>query len=481
MTNTALAASLSILQRMGITNEILQTLLMHIHEGHRSITLRWKWKQICTFDKHVERQIVTSEEEKEYSSTGGYFTQTETTKIKRTAHDFHFDIHANYSLDLVLGTGINTTDSEEEELIIPVQQQTDNHRIDTIIVTGGNSPHNQPRAPVQNETFTEDLDLTWLLQQFDVGGSGGEPHQFSTTFQIDRQAESCRTPRRNADIEKGVKFYVELEEWAFSVRSNLDAMERKIKDPSKDPRLFADAASQPFNPLLPLFEDSSVIGDADLAAFLKRFEDDLESATASIEIATRDVPAQTLISAKEATLGFLTNQLRDVFLNWIDTVQYIEDLLKAQLIQAIGKYVTPQDFDEFIVFHTQQFFGTSYAPDPFSYAVRKDQHYPVGTISIEGGKEPIQTFTRKMTATRQEEEGVVSMYIPVDAATKVEIQGDRYLHGWIQYQWEYPKDANYQIVARANQFSAYIVLMGTMGAGNKFLPKDAIIVQNKGK
>jgi hypothetical protein len=300
----------------------------------------------------------------------------------------------------------------------------------------------------------------------------------STKFQIDRQDDSCRTPRRNTEIEKGIQFYKELNVWALLVKSNLDSMERKIKDHR---RLYVDAASQPFNPLLPLFEDSSVIGDADLAAFLKRFEDDLDSSIATIQEATRDVPAQTLISTKEATLGFLTSQLREVFLNWIDTVQYVEELLKEQLIQAIGKYVTPQDFDEFIVFHAQQFFGTSYAPEPFSYAVRKDQHYPVGTVSIENGKDPIRTLTRKMRSAHQEDDGVATVYIPVDAATNVEIQGDRYLHGWIQYQWVHAKEEDYLLVARANQFSAYMVLLGTMGSGNKFLPKDAIIIQNKGK
>merc|ERR1719197_982479 len=65
-------------------------------------------------------------------------------------------------------------------------------------------------------------------------------------------------------------------------------------------------------------------------------------------------------------------------------VAYIEDMLRKQLIDAIGKEVTPGDFADFMQFHYRKLFADAYAPVPFCFAVRRsDKHGPEGTLSIE--------------------------------------------------------------------------------------------------
>jgi hypothetical protein len=72
------------------------------------------------------------------------------------------------------------------------------------------------------------------------------------------------------------------------------------------------------------------------------------------------------------------------------------------------------------------------------------------------------------------------MFIPINAATRVEFTGERYLHAWIRHR--FASDSNpsqFKLIARARQFSSFLLLVGTIGGPDRFDPKDAIILQNK--
>jgi hypothetical protein len=62
-----------------------------------------------------------------------------------------------------------------------------------------------------------------------------------------------------------------------------------------------------------------------------------------------------------------------------------------------------------------------------------------------------------------------------NAAASIEITGDRHLHGWLQHR--FPADEQrYQLIARARQFSSFLVIVGTMAGADTFDPNDAIIL-----
>merc|ERR1719456_1570198 len=69
---------------------------------------------------------------------------------------------------------------------------------------------------------------------------------------------------------------------------------------------------------------------------------------------------------------------------WSQALDYIEGMLRKQLIAAIGKEVMPADFAEYMQFHNRKLFADIYAPVPFCFAVRRsEKHSPEGTLSIE--------------------------------------------------------------------------------------------------
>ncbi len=158
-------------------------------------------------------------------------------------------------------------------------------------------------------------------------------------------------------------------------------------------------------------------------------------------------------------------------------MDYIEDMLRSQLVAAIGKIVTPQDFGNYMRFHYRKLYLDEYAPQLFCYAVRRPNHYPEGTLSIEesnggGTPDPIQTIVCGRPARDL-------MYFPINAATKVGFGGERYLHAWVSHQFSGHNTSPLSLVARARQFSSFILVVGRIAGASLFEPKHAIIVQNK--
>ena len=98
----------------------------------------------------------------------------------------------------------------------------------------------------------------------------------------------------------------------------------------------------------------------------------------------------------------------------------------------------------------------------------------VGLLSIEskdGETECIHSHSREVKPD-------TNLKIPLSAATILKLSGQQFLHGYMNHRFGTSRKTH-QLVARARQFSAFILVIGTMTDGSTLDPKDAIIVQNK--
>jgi hypothetical protein len=147
----------------------------------------------------------------------------------------------------------------------------------------------------------------------------------------------------------------------------------------------------------------------------------------------------------------------------------------------VGKELTPLDFANYMRFHNRKLYRAGFEPRPFCYAIRRPAHYPEGTLSIEAvtrgevagqNAEPIVSHVRQVAPTWP-------MKFALNAATNVTFRGERYLHGYISQQFSGGGAASLSLIARARQFSSFLVLVGTLGGAELFQPKHAILVQNK--
>jgi hypothetical protein len=97
----------------------------------------------------------------------------------------------------------------------------------------------------------------------------------------------------------------------------------------------------------------------------------------------------------------------------------------------------------------------------------------VGLLTIEsddGEIECIHTHSREVLKS--------SLKVPLSAATVLELTGNQYLHGYMNHRFG-TTSKRHQLVARARQFSSFIMIVGNMTNASTLDPKDAVIVRNK--
>jgi len=465
MTNTAIASTVTVFEKLGLDQKSLKKVLKSAQKKNRPVTLQFQMNTECTFDKQTERKMVVSETEVERSDGGDSLwsrmtTQTENIKVKRTVQEYHWKVAAPYELVLKFG--------DEEEMSL----QSRDDMATSVVVTGGYSrSEKRPPPPVPSRVHDFTVDLTWLFQNIAL-----QDDLLTSDFSIDRLSETCKTPRRNEQVEDVLEFRQAFEAWKnLLMNAFLDVDKAVSSDKTMELSDQVDnLLASVFSPIIPLFENSTVLPQSDFDLFLSKHGSSLDEFIRRVQAKSL---SGSILSEAEVVIVSLLDHLDHVFSMWQDSVDHVEDMLRKQLVQAIGKELTAKDFDEFLGFYSRKIFGPDYAPKPFSYAIRRKNHYPDGMMSVESkdkGK-PIDTTVRRIAGSTNP-----PISIPVDAATSVEIQGDRFIHGWIQHRWD-GDNSEFQrtLVARAHQFSSFIVVLGVMGGSNSFIPKEAIILQNK--
>jgi hypothetical protein len=180
-----------------------------------------------------------------------------------------------------------------------------------------------------------------------------------------------------------------------------------------------------------------------------------------------------------------------------DGLGYIEDMLQQQLFAAIGKHIQPKDFAEYMSFHHKKLFHSRFVPAPFCYAIRRPDHYPDGTLAIEDSSgEPVSTITRRVDGCHGGADGgdgggdggemsaaaaapQTPMSFAINAATRVRFTGERYLHALLATTFAGSSGARLSLVARARQYSSFLLLVGKIAGPDTFEPEHGIILQNK--
>jgi hypothetical protein len=150
-------------------------------------------------------------------------------------------------------------------------------------------------------------------------------------------------------------------------------------------------------------------------------------------------------------------------------------MLYEQLIQAIGHEFNTQKFAEFMDVFQKRIFKPIYSPRAFSISVRMPERYPQGNVEIiDQNDRPILTNSRKL-------EGKVAFKMDINAATTIVLSLDLHIHSWVSHSFAGEAELDLTLVARARQFSSFILLVGKILDNSTFEPTAAIMVQNKVK
>ena len=451
VTRVATAATVQCLEVLGMTAAQLAELREWAKT--RAVTLRLTAQEDCRFLRETTRKVESAEERvTEVRGILGKTTRTE--KVVTTVVEYFWAFDFKYALVAFPGT------ATEDAIVV-------HGRAGSIELKTTQQATPRPKAVVRPP---RDLNLTWLVTQLDDDGRAA--------FAIDRADPGCHTPRRNPAIEAALEAFGEVSGWCADVATYF----RGELFPAQQEHgldLAAIDDRDVFVPVLPLFErdpvgDEGVLPGAYANAFLAKQQRSLTDKCRALATAfPRDA---SVITAVEAGLLVTLAHLRQVCAQHGAAVDYVEAMLRDQLIAAIGKELTPADFAGYMEFHHKKLVKPAYRPRPFSYAVRRPDHDPEGVLAIEaergGDAAAISTTVHQRTAQRP-------MRFALDAATRVEFLGERYLHAWISHQFSGQPGPALALVARARQFSSFILLVGRIASAELFEPRFGIIVQNK--
>jgi len=405
--------------------------------------------------------------------------------------------------------------------------------------------------PSKKNALKASVELSWLLKALDTNSTtnpgetknnqGGNANQVS--FTIDRNdTKHCHTPRRNKQIDTAIKEMQRLRAWANSLSNYLTNIGTSVVESSIRKEI-VNCCNQLFDPIpatfvleevSPVVEGESpaaLLSPNDVELILKRQQDVYELQLMSMvnmmtpnTIGTtisglsiqnsKDKPLTKSMHNKESVQSILGGRgLQQIFNSYVELVNYIETMLRDQLISAIGKVVQPSHFAEYMNYHHRNLFNKQYAPKGFCHAVRRPAHYPEGTLSLEqrddkGDYHPVPCMVAHRrapsttTSTNEQKdaggsksdgvngdristsEGSTSgeapgMTFPLNAASDLTFYGDQYLHSFVVHQFSGAKPAPMRLAARARQFSSFILMVGNMAGPTSFAPKSAIVVQNK--
>jgi len=484
LTNTSLASQLTCLHSLGLKAPDLKKLIEW--GSTRSVTLCLSAEERCKFDHETTREVESPTKYVKETTTNTGLSKTETHKVVTTVTDYYWKFTCEYELFAYRG-------NDRDDKVV-LQGRKGLHTIET-------KTKSTPR-PLVTVRDPITVNITFLLQNLAEDKSGP-----GLCFAIDRDDANCRTPRRNTDCENAMAHFGDFSHWCRQVHSYfMNTLFPVESGHNLDLSCIND--KDIFVPVVPLFEEKPA--DAPALTGKEPSHELVVSTSNFIDVASgSDVAApltdvNLFLSEEHSTLDHKLGEISKVFpdnkkvvtvaeakmlvvllhsqtcaQHYYDGINYIEHMLRTQLVAAIGKEVGPKDFSEYMRYHQRKLYRERYQPKAFCYAIRRPDHSPEGVVSIEADTNDGEMADPIFTIVRHKESVCAPMTFPLDAATNVKFYGDRYLHAYVCHRFAGQSASSLQLIARARQFSSFILLVGTIGSATSFEPKYGIIVQNK--
>lgn len=480
LTNNFIASQLACLQLLGVDKKKLAE--MREFGKKHSVSLRFSSSERCWLDRKEEREVESPKTVTTVKVMGIGTSVSDVTK--RIVDDYYFRFEMNYELFAYYR-------NEPEKKVMVTQRKGTCE-----LVSNSNSIPYPSFSTIGNSSF--DIDITWLMNHCD--------ENFTPIFHINRGSKSCHTPRRNSDIKHALSYCVKFYKWLNTVTqyfqnklfkvpkhsfdlNSINGMAKRVLVPPTPIFMNVEGTEDESHDVIPVKDDLDSILSEEIRALKATFEDvkkminnedkkEKKDKKDKKDKKGKDEFVDDFIHADDVNLVIILLHLQNMCQYYHDGVEYVEDMLRKQLIASIGKVVGPVDFANYMNFHNRRLFRSNYAPLPFSHAIRQPDHFPEGTIEIvcdmqdSLGYRPIKTICSKTETTEP-------MYFNINASTKIGFLGERYLHGFVAHQFAGSNNFSYELCASARQFSSYILVLGSIGTVDTFYPSHSIIVQNK--
>ncbi|KAJ9460387.1 hypothetical protein DIPPA_02834 [Diplonema papillatum] len=481
LTRSCVLAQLQILRELGVTSGTLRQ-LQTWHCEKQAVTLRFSSHERCFLEQHTIRREAVS-------THNIPFFKTFTKKLIEV-DEYHWTFSMRYELFAYRGSDVTKK----------VSLLTRQSAISKLVTATEGHPYPQEKTyePI-------DFELEWLFKNIKVLDTDDDATEDDSPchvlFAVDRSQQSCRTPRRNEQVQQAVHHFSAFSTWCRSIRSYLLHLNEASDRKNEGVCLHQDDAIIASPPFLPVLEEMSptailrasdiseginigpqglLLSESDLRCFLSSHDRFLKEACNSVSGLYPPVTSGQLISEREAKLCLLTTHACNVVTDFVCYVDYLEALLRRQLVAAVGRWISQPDFEMFMRFRARKLFKFKYIPKPFCYAARHEQQHPEGLISIVDAGEPAQpilTMCRTVQAAQLSKRG---FRFDIHAAATASLKPEVHLH--IHTAFRFAHDVplpELALTASARQYAGFALLLGTIGGPDLFLPECAMLVQNR--
>lgn len=400
--------------------------------------LRFKLCSSYTFLKTEEKDVqVGTAQVQESESVLGNWRSTVRNTVKVTEHLWNHSSH--WHLNDTQGTLLHGFTGE---LLKTLGDRSQNAQ-------------NAPTAPAPSSCETEELSMRWLRD--------------GVHFAVNRSSPDCRTPSVNLQTQAALDFFGQVE--TFAGKSEETLLRHMT---SGEAQVLPQLQGKVFKPVLALFameNASKAVLTADLPMVLSFYRRSLAE-----KLEENDRMFGAKVETSLIRLSLLLAEMKSLARQMLSSVKALEGLLHQQLTAALGKQIRSRDFSEYMDFHGRLILGEGFAPEPFVYAVRRPDHHPEGTISIESGFVSMPSAIRTFTLHRRE---APTMRVQLNSAATVTLQGEHFVHAAIFHRFAREPEQELRLVARARQLSSFVLMVGKIAAADRFEPSAALIIQNK--
>ncbi|KAJ3167544.1 hypothetical protein HDU87_001493 [Geranomyces variabilis] len=459
LTNAALNARLICLDLLGWNDAarmLAQEWIATTPHQRRAVLLRFESDQRCELLRHAERlqEAAVKGLSKQVAS---FFQSLEPRTTRDLDHQvaikiiqYVYEVRVHYRLSVEFG--IADRDLAETTVVLAEAERT----AETV-----SNVRDSPPIPFVTINDPVDLDISFIMKNLTADPSA------PFNFKIDRLRADCATPRRNAEIDEDVAYFLRANQWAGQLHHILLSRwkEQLIAD-----QIDMDVITSRgrFIPVVLLLEkrpgtDSVLLSPADLARFLQEQKRSLAERFAVVE---NSMPNGRLITVVEGKLLVVLQHKMSLARTYVKSMDEIEDMLQAQLIAAsvdTSRPVTSRNLREGRI--------KIYSKKTKDMAGADDR--PQTTPPTDGDL-IIDTHVRNLTTLES-----TVMYIPINLSTKVSFLGKRTMHACLFHQFSDSGTLTLSLKARARQFSSFILVAGRISTSSDFAPLAAIIMKNK--
>jgi hypothetical protein len=435
--NSAIICYLNCLTKLGLSKADLSLLVSWGRS--RDISLRLVVDNRCDFVKEVQRDVEAPTRHETKISGFTVITSKQITTV--TEHFYNYK--SSYQLIAYRGVG----DKIDDRIVLQSRSSQQE-----IVKVARSCPY--PAATSKQYDFN----ISWLLRCVDE-------KTMQVSFSIDRDLEDCHTPARNQQVYSALDFFRRFREWSGEVSryftTELFQVEMNMKLMSQVPVADLGIINTVgiLVPVVPLVSkdtsavdskaenrvqtcdesiclSSTAIGVSSVALtpsvvsqLLSEQVRSLEEKCKSMSKVFASSSSTSIITETEACLLVVLRHASDVAEYYADGIQFIENMLRDQLVAAVGKILQASHFTEYMRYHNRKLFNDAFQSRPFSHAVRRTaEDSPEGSIRIEEQQlsgamsEPIFTSCKSRSASQ-----AAPMQFALNASTNVTFGGDRHL------------------------------------------------------